>query len=114
MIGNRKKNEEYVPFNYTLLEKKQTPSENRLTAILNCKSQSLTRDLNPACPDRMPSLYHLCHHYFLSFFKIAQSKTLVQLRKLFYTIPPSVSANEVATNLNFCVWDRLVGQRAVG
>ena len=29
------------------------------------KSQSLTRDLSPACPDRMPSLYHFCHHHFL-------------------------------------------------
>ena len=29
------------------------------------KSQSPTRDLNPACPDRMPWLNHLCHHHFL-------------------------------------------------
>ena len=30
------------------------------------KSQSPTQDLNPACPDRMPSLNHFCHQHFQS------------------------------------------------
>ena len=48
-----------------VIRKSQTLSENRLTAILNWKKPKPTWDLNPACPDRMPSLYHLCYHHFL-------------------------------------------------
>ena len=43
------------------LRKSLTPSDNRLTAILNQKSLCPSGDLNPACPDRISSLYHLCH-----------------------------------------------------
>ena len=47
------------------IRKLPTPSEYRLTAILNWKSPSQSWDLNPACPVRMPSLYHFCHHHCL-------------------------------------------------
>ena len=43
------------------LEKSPAPCENRFTAILTGKKPSLSRDSNPACSDRMPLLYPLCH-----------------------------------------------------
>ena len=70
--GNKK--EDYARFYYTLLEKNLTPSENRLTAILNWKSPSPTRDSNPASPDRMPSLYHFYHHHFQCFLPLKRKK----------------------------------------
>ena len=38
-----------------VIRKSPTPSEKRLTAIPSWKSPSLSRDLNSACPDRIPS-----------------------------------------------------------
>ena len=54
MIGNRK-------VLVHDLRKSPKPGENRLTAILSWKSSSRPWNSNPACPDRMPSLYHLRH-----------------------------------------------------
>ena len=48
-------------------------SENILTAILN--HLSLSRGSNSAYSDRMPSLYHLCHHDCL--LKVAFPKTFL-------------------------------------
>ena len=60
-----KEKEEYAPLYHTLLEKAWHPVRIDWQQFLTEKSQSPTRDLNPACPDRMPSLYHLCrHHHF--------------------------------------------------
>ena len=47
-----------------IVRKSPKPSENKLTAIMNQKSTSPTRDSNPAYPDRMPSINHLCLHHF--------------------------------------------------
>ena len=47
-----------------VIRKSPTPSETRLTAILNRKKPKLVWDSNPACPDRMSSLFYLCHHHF--------------------------------------------------
>ena len=66
MIGNRKQEGTVCTILLHAIRKSPTPRENILTVILNRKKQSPTQDLNPACPDRMPSLYHLCHHYFLN------------------------------------------------
>ena len=49
--------------NAHILKKSLVPSKNRYTAILNQKSPSPSRDSNLACPDRMSSLYCLCHHH---------------------------------------------------
>ena len=67
MIGNRKKKEEYAPFYYTLLEKARHPVRIDWQQFWTEKSQSPTRDSNPACPDRMLLLHHLCHHLFQLF-----------------------------------------------
>ena len=60
MIEIRKKDEEvYVS---RVLRESLVPSKNRLTAILNQKNQSLSWESNPACADRIASLYRLHHH----------------------------------------------------
>ena len=42
-----------------VIKNSPTPSENRLTAVLNGKSRSLFWDSNPPCSGRMPSLLPL-------------------------------------------------------
>ena len=42
--------------------KSPAPRENWFAAILNQEKPSPSRDLNPACSDRMPLLYCLRHH----------------------------------------------------
>ena len=46
-----------------VISKSLTPSVNVLTAILKLNKLSLSQGSYPACPDRMPSLNHLCHHH---------------------------------------------------
>ena len=66
MVNDDRKQERVRTIILHIIRKSPTPSKNRMTAIFNCKSLRLSaRDLNPACPIRMPSLYHLCHHLFL-------------------------------------------------
>ena len=54
--------------------KSPTLSELWLTTILNWKKAKSVPGFNPACPDRMPSLYHLCqhlhHHHFVLLFSL--------------------------------------------
>ena len=65
MIRNRKEEGRVYNILFHVSRKSPTHSENRLTAILNWKKLSPSRDSNPACPDRMPSLNHLCRRHFL-------------------------------------------------
>ena len=65
-IGNRKEEGRVCTVLLLVIRKSPTLSENRLTQFLTWITQSLSQDLNPACPDRMLALYHLCHHHFLS------------------------------------------------
>ena len=67
LIGDRKDEGRVDTILLHVIWKTSTPSENRLTAILNWKSLSPSWDSNPACPDRKPSLFQLCHHHYLTF-----------------------------------------------
>ena len=84
MVGKRK--EEYAPFYYTLLEKAGHPGRMINSNSELKKSQSLSQDSNPACPDIMPSLYHLCQHHFLIMFSLRRlakpSRSLAEPGKL--------------------------------
>ena len=62
MIGSKQEGIECTII-FHVIRKSPTPSENRLTAIPSWKCPSLSRDLNSACPDRIPSFYHLCHRH---------------------------------------------------
>ena len=62
-----KEKEEYTVLLH-IIRKNLITQDNRLTTILNWKSLSLSWDSNLAYQDRMPSLYHLCHHHFPSSF----------------------------------------------
>ena len=66
-----KKREEYAPFYNSLLEKAKRPARIDWQKFWPQKSQSLSRDLNLAYLDRMPSLsrlrHHLCPQRWLSF-----------------------------------------------
>ena len=54
------KKEAYVPFYDPFFRESPLPSENRQHFRIK---PSPSRDSNPACSDRMPSLYHLRHHH---------------------------------------------------
>ena len=62
--------------------KKPTPSENRLTAILNRKSPSQTGDSNLAWSDRMTLLYHLRHRHCQELPKVIQLVVITQFKCL--------------------------------
>ena len=61
MIGNRKEDGTVCSYLLHVIRKSRTPSDNRLTAILNRKKPKSIK----GCPDRMPLLYHLCHHHYV-------------------------------------------------
>ena len=68
MIETGKKKEEYELFFYTILEKAWHTVRIDWQQFWTEKSPCLSEDLNPAFPDRIPSLFHLCpHHHFVNF-----------------------------------------------
>ena len=79
MIGNRKEEGRVCS---TLLEKAPLSMRIDQQQFWTEKSLSPSWDSNPACPVRMASLYHLCHHHCLEVPVILISKKL--LRKQTY------------------------------
>ena len=69
-----KKSLEYATFYYTLLEKAWHPMRIDWQQFWTGKSLSPTWDSYPACLDRIPLLYHLCHHHFLVSCKVRLCK----------------------------------------
>ena len=65
--GNKKKNWRVCLVLLHFILKKSNAQQEKIEGDSELKkSPSATWDSSPACPDRMPSLYHLCHHHFHS------------------------------------------------
>ena len=63
LIGHKKEEGRVSTVILHFIRKSPTLRKTRLTAALSKKCQSASQDSNPACLDRLPLLYQLCHQH---------------------------------------------------
>ena len=108
MIGNRTEEQRVCTFYYTLLEKAGHTVRINWQQFQTEKCLSLSRDLNQAFSDRMPSLYHLCHQHFLFLSKMVLL-TLESLRMMSSSLrsaeadPKNVASLKRSTKTHYCM-----------
>ena len=95
----------YSLFYYTLLEKAQHPVTIDWQQFWTEISPTLSWDLNPACPDRMQSLYHLCHHHYHFYYYWYYMKTLDPVNSVwlhFFHLPLYIQREKNHLNIALC------------